>query len=403
LLDPLEDVALAPVITKGREMRCDGQDDPDDGVDDGVDEGCTYTATDCRTCAAPILLGGMRFRIARSAALGGGFALGVWREGFMQEDNRMMFALARVDAAGLTPVRSDLLRSGVDESQPAAFASAVRLSDRFLTIWAPPARRCVEGVCRIGVAAISDEGALAGSATLSVGGYIVSNLIATEAVDPGGQGALLGVVSASSNEVRLHRIAPDGSEAGPARLLDLGVDSGVLDLRGVAYRNGIAWVFVHLEGRRTPIYVVRTDTEGRRSGDPVQLLPWGRFPSETQGGVMLAAGRVVVSALVPDRGLVLTSWGAETGVTAPVLIASEPNLLSVASDGTSVFTCHCADYVCSVRRLSAAGVRLGSDTALRRNFSVCELAADRGRILAALGDYGMYLNPHLVLIAPRAP
>jgi hypothetical protein len=48
-------------------------------------------------------------------------------------------------------------------------------------------------------------------------------------------------------------------------------------------------------------------------------------------------------------------------------------------------------------------VRLGADTALRRSFSECELAADQGRVLAALGDYGMYLNPYLALVGPRAP
>ena len=403
LVDPYDDVALATVVTVAKETRCDGRDDPDDAPDDGVDEGCPYAVADCRTCAPPLMPESMRFRVARTAALGGGFALGVWREGFMQDDNRMMFSLARVDAAGLAPVRSGLLQPGVDEAQPAAFASAVRLPDRFLTIWAPPARRCVEGTCRIGVAAIDDEGALAGSATLSAGGYTVSNLIASDAVVQGGRGALLGVVSASSNEVMLHRIAPNTNEAGPARPLDLGVDSGVLDLRAVAYRGEIAWVFVRLEGRRTPVYLARTDVEGRRASDPVQLLPWGRFPSETQGGVMLAAGRVVVSALVPDRGLVLTSWAPETGPAPPVLIAAEPNLLSVAGDGASVFTCHCAAFVCSVRRLSPAGGRLGDDTSLRRNFSECELAADQGRVLAALGDYGMYLNPYLALVAPRAP
>lgn len=399
LLDPFDDLATSPPPDGRREVRCDGQNDPDDPDDAGVDEGCPYEARSCDACAPPPAPPStFRFRVARAAAMGGGLALGVWREGFMQEDNRMMFALARLDGSGLTPVSNGFLHTGPDPTQPAAFASVARLSDRFLVLWAPPARRCAAEPCMAEVALVTDAGDVLRPPSLALEGPVTSNLVAWD------RGAVFGAVATSTGSALLHRLDADGREVGTPRALDLGASGPVRDLRAVAWRGRIAWVFAHAEGRALPVSLVLTDAEGRREGDPVQLLPWGAFLPETQGGAMVVGGSVVVTATVPAHGLMLTAWSPEAGVQPAVLVASESAILATTADGASVFVCSCTSLVsCAVRRLSPRGARLGPDVALPTGWQECELSADHGRALVALGDYGRRVNPYLILVAPEGP
>lgn len=412
LVDPLLDVQEVVNVTPGHELRCDGRDDVDDeaSVDDGVDEGCPYYVRECRACAPT----SGRPRTARAAALRDGFALGVWRDGFMQSASRMMYSLARVDAAGLTPIRSGAFTADDDDAQPTPFASVARVRSNFVTLWTSPRRRCPDASCAVGVATLDEGGATTVITDTSMlppalEGAVTSNLVPVRGDGTSGaiSHALFGVAGAAGG-IHLHRYDEAGVEDGASgawpAVLDLRASTPLLDLRGVALGDQVAWVFTSQVGNQTPMYLAVTDLLGRAIGAPTLLFPRAAFFSETPTGVELINGRVFVVASVAGRGVMLTSWSPSGGASRPVLVSAEPNVLSTASDGASLFLCVCAtEHGCSVRRLAPSGVRLGADVELPEGFNECELSAERGRVLAALGVYTNRRDPLLVLVTPEAP
>ncbi len=398
--DPFAGSLRAPPFARSKELHCDGVDDPDDLDDEGVDEGCDYDALVCDACAPPTPAA--RPRIARAALLRGDLAFGLWREGFMQSDNRMMFAVARVTAAGLTPVMNGTFGATELITQPTTFASAELIDQRVVASWIAPFGHCIGAACASGMASVGASGDATSTRARRLEGGVVSNLVEwRDGCSPTiSRCALTGAVG-PSGRVSMWRFNSRGEEIPePRSVIDLGRSGAPIDLRVLVWRQRLVWAFTVAEGGRTPMYLSITDLRGEAMGPAVRILPWGAFLSETQNGVFALGDRIGVVANVPGHGVMLARWSPDEGVAAPIFLGAT-RMLAAASDGVSIFACVCPGVGCSLRRFSERGVRLSADVDLPPAFSDCDVSADRGSALVTLGLYGTSTtNPRLVLVRP---
>lgn len=406
-VDPLDDPfarAIVRTLPPGepREEVCDGQDDDGDGR---VDEGWDYVERGCLTgCSPPPRVEqgvpSPRRHRALAASFDGTYGTVIWREGFIQGDNGIVYVHASWDGRFFSGDRGGFAQwrrlNAVSPTQPARAGSIVRAGKHALALWGHSSIACTRrrDSCQAELAVLDET--RENRTEVGVFGFPGSV--------PRGSGLIPyrnGAIVAFVNEVEgfsVYEATVTGNQVSVAHpnQAAAGVDATRIGVvRGTRWGEAeIAWVYEYTGVSGIPaLMVLWTDLRGSTTRAAVELVREGTFDPTWTEQLAVADGVLLVIHWIAGRGLFLTRFDVERGTRETLLLDRAPASHRTAWDGATLHVCFVggiegANQVL-VRRYSSRGETLGTPTPLEGRWADCVIAAHAGVALVGVAHYGV--------------